>query len=180
MQIHQLTNKNKQKEKRIGRGGRKGTYSGRGLKGQISRAGANFQPIVRYLLKRYPKLRGYRFETGKQIKPQLVDVSLLNEKFADNEIVSVSSLIAKKIIHSKDGNVWCVKILGNAKMSKKLRIAPDCSVSAPAKKSIEEAGGKILLLGDKRNSSKSQTKKEIRKEGKKESKPPKVPQKNKK
>jgi len=61
MQLHQLSPKHKSKKrKRVGRGGKRGTYCGRGMKGQKSRAGAKFVPIIRGLIKRYPKLRGYR------------------------------------------------------------------------------------------------------------------------
>ena len=61
MQLHQLKPTHKAKRaKRVGRGGKKGTYSGRGMKGQKSRSGARMQPIIRELIKRYPKLRGYR------------------------------------------------------------------------------------------------------------------------
>ncbi len=68
MQLHELRPKHKlKKKKRIGRGGKTGTYSGRGVKGQKSRAGAKFEPIIRGLIKRYPKLRGYRFK-GKKAK----------------------------------------------------------------------------------------------------------------
>jgi len=45
MQLHQLKPKNKlKKAKRIGRGGKRGTYSGKGIKGQRSRAGAKIRP----------------------------------------------------------------------------------------------------------------------------------------
>ena len=61
MQIHELKPKNKIKRgKRVGRGGKKGSCSGKGMKGQKSRAGRKFQPIIRELIKRYPKLKGYR------------------------------------------------------------------------------------------------------------------------
>ena len=59
MQLHELKPIHKNKEsKKIGRGGKRGTYSGKGMKGQRSRAGARMQPIIRELTKRYPKLRG--------------------------------------------------------------------------------------------------------------------------
>jgi len=59
MQFHQLKPIHKMKKrKRIGRGGKRGTYSGRGTKGQKSRAGRKLVPIIRGLIKRYPKLRG--------------------------------------------------------------------------------------------------------------------------
>jgi len=61
MQLHELQPNHKQrKAKRVGRGGKRGTYSGRGMKGQKSRAGYRMQPQVRELVKKYPKLRGYR------------------------------------------------------------------------------------------------------------------------
>jgi large subunit ribosomal protein L15 len=50
----------------VGRGGKKGTYSGRGIKGQKSRAGKRLEPIIRSIIKRYPKLRGYRFKSEKR------------------------------------------------------------------------------------------------------------------
>jgi large subunit ribosomal protein L15 len=61
MQIHELKPKHKNKgKKRVGRGGKKGTYSGKGIKGQKARAGRKMVPIIRELIKRYPKLKGYR------------------------------------------------------------------------------------------------------------------------
>lgn len=64
MQLHQLKpNNKKRKAKRVGRGGKRGTYSGKGMKGQKSRSGRKFEPIVRGLIKRYPKLRGYKFKS---------------------------------------------------------------------------------------------------------------------
>ncbi|PIS38709.1 MAG: hypothetical protein COT34_02170 [Candidatus Nealsonbacteria bacterium CG08_land_8_20_14_0_20_43_11] len=63
MQLHQLQPVHKKKErKRVGRGGVHGTYSGKGQKGQKARAGTKFQPAVRYLFKKCPKLRGYRYQ----------------------------------------------------------------------------------------------------------------------
>ena len=59
MQLHEVTpiHKNKSK-KRIGRGGKRGTYSGRGMKGQKSRSGHKIRPAIRDLMQRTPKLRG--------------------------------------------------------------------------------------------------------------------------
>ena len=60
MQLHQLQPIHKLKDKkRIGRGGKRGSYSGRGIKGQKSRAGAKlYRPGRKELLIRIPKLRG--------------------------------------------------------------------------------------------------------------------------
>jgi len=71
MQLNQLKPAHKPKtRKRVGRGGGHGTYSGKGQKGQKARAGTKFQPAIRYLIKRYPKLRGYRYQKpiGKTVK----------------------------------------------------------------------------------------------------------------
>ncbi|KPJ73361.1 50S ribosomal protein L15, partial [Parcubacteria bacterium DG_74_1] len=48
MQLHEIKPIHKlKKSKRIGRGGKRGTYSGRGIKGQKSRAGRRFKPVIR-------------------------------------------------------------------------------------------------------------------------------------
>ncbi|MBU2101416.1 hypothetical protein KKH05_01725 [Patescibacteria group bacterium] len=59
MNLHDISpiNKNK-KKKRIGRGGKRGTFSGRGIKGQKSRAGRKIRPASRDLIQQLPKLRG--------------------------------------------------------------------------------------------------------------------------
>ena len=61
MQLHEIKPTHKLKtKKRVGRGGKKGTYSGRGVKGQKSRAGAKIRPEIRDLIKKMPKKRGYK------------------------------------------------------------------------------------------------------------------------
>ncbi|PIR97790.1 MAG: hypothetical protein COT89_02670 [Candidatus Colwellbacteria bacterium CG10_big_fil_rev_8_21_14_0_10_42_22] len=59
MNLHEISpiHKNKSK-KRIGRGGKRGTYSGKGMKGQKSRAGHKIRPASRDLIQQIPKLRG--------------------------------------------------------------------------------------------------------------------------
>jgi len=141
MQLHQIAKKNKDK-KRIGRGGKRGTFSGRGSKGQKSRAGHKMQPAIRNVIKRYPKLRGYRFK-GKDKNIAIVSLSILDKKFDDNEIVEVKSLIKKGIVSKIKGKLPLVKILANGDIKKKLMIR-DCLMSAVAQKKIEKAGGKIL------------------------------------
>ena len=61
MQLQQLKPIHKfKKRKRVGHGGKRGTHSGRGVKGQRARAGRRLKPVIRELIKKYPKLRGYR------------------------------------------------------------------------------------------------------------------------
>jgi large subunit ribosomal protein L15 len=59
MQLHQLQPITKKKaEKRVGRGGKRGTYSGRGLKGQKARAGRKIRPAIRDYIQKLPKIKG--------------------------------------------------------------------------------------------------------------------------
>ncbi len=59
MQIHELQPLHKfSDKKRIGRSGKRGTYSGRGQKGQGARSGHKIRPANRDYIQRLPKLRG--------------------------------------------------------------------------------------------------------------------------
>lgn len=142
MQLHQLkpTHKSK-KKKRIGRGGKRGTYSGRGIKGQKARAGARFQPAIRELIKKYPKLRGYRFNP-KDSKIVGVNVEILEENFKEKEEVNSQVLLNKGLIRKIKGKVPLVKILGKGEIKKALTIK-GCQASKQAKEKIEKAGGQI-------------------------------------
>jgi large subunit ribosomal protein L15 len=143
MQLHQVFSNTKQKNiKRVGRGGKRGTYSGRGLKGQKSRSGANLRPGWRDLLKPVPKKRGFKFKSIL-LKPAIVNVGVLSDNFKDGEIVSPSSLMTKNLIARVGGRIPKVKILGTGEIKKKI-ILKECLISTGAKNKIEKAGGKIL------------------------------------
>lgn len=61
MQLHELqpTYENKSR-RRLGRGYTRGKKSGKGQKGQRSRAGRSIRPAERDLIQRLPKLRGFK------------------------------------------------------------------------------------------------------------------------
>ncbi len=64
MQINELKRVHKNKKDRlIGRGGKHAKTSGRGGKGQTARAGNKRRPELRDIIKKLPKLRGYRFNS---------------------------------------------------------------------------------------------------------------------
>jgi len=157
MQLHQLKPKHKlKKKKRIGRGGKKGTYSGKGIKGQRSRAGRKFAPVIRELIKKYPKLRGYRFK-GRKGNLVVVNVGVLEERFESSEIVTPKLLLERKIIRRIKGKVPKVKILGKGEITKKL-IIENCEASETAKKKIKKANGVIkskIQMTNVKSSSKS-------------------------
>jgi len=142
MQLHELKRKHKNRnKKRVGRGGRKGTYSGHGMKGQKSRAGRKMVPIIRELIKRYPKLKGYRsFRFEKDFA--VVNLEVLEKNSKDGEIINPENLIKKGIISNIKGKIPKVKILGNGKLTKKL-VVENCKASKTAKEAIEKAGGTI-------------------------------------
>lgn len=71
MQLHQLKpDHDLRAKKRVGRGGKRGTTSGKGTKGQKSRSGHRIRPAERDLIQRLPKLRGFKNKTkqGKKIR----------------------------------------------------------------------------------------------------------------
>jgi len=145
MQLHQLKPKHKPKrKKRVGRGGKRGTYSGRGIKGQKSRAGRKMQPVIRELIKRYPKLRGYRVKS--KVKGQMpkvtVNLEVLEKKFSSGERVTPEILLEKKIVRKIKGRILEIKILGKGKLTKALTVE-NCQVSKSAKEAVEKAGGTI-------------------------------------
>lgn len=142
MQLHQLrpTHKNKGK-KRVGRGGKKGTYSGKGMKGQASRAGRKMVPIIRELIKKYPKLKGYR-RFVLENSSVLVSLDVLEKNAKDGDIINPENLIKMGIINTIRGKTPEVKILSKGKLTRKLTIE-NCKFSKSAKEAIEKAGGNI-------------------------------------
>ncbi len=143
MQIHQLRPIHKPKrKKRVGRGGKRGNYCGRGIKGQNARAGAKLKPIIRELIKRYPKLRGYKFKSRERLKIRIVNLATLEKKFKENETVSPTSLVEKRVIDKIGRKIPEVKILGRGKINKKL-VIENCLLSKGAREKIKKCGGTI-------------------------------------
>lgn len=131
MQLHQVKSKHKpKKKKRIGRGGKRGTYSGRGIKGQKARAGRKIRPEIRDFIKKIPKKRGYKFKAKP--KPQIVNLKDLEKHFKEGETVSPETLLKKGLIAKVKGRMPEVKILGQGKITKKLEIK-GCKLSKSVK-----------------------------------------------
>jgi len=141
MQIHQLKITSKKPKRRVGRGGKKGTYSGRGMKGQKSRSGANINPIFEggrsTLIEHLPKMRGFKSIYPKN---QIVSIEKLDKYFEDGDVVSPIALREKRLIRKIKVPV---KILGSGEIGKKLTIEK-CLVSKSAKSKIEAMGGKVI------------------------------------
>lgn len=129
----------RKRRKVIGRGlgSGHGTFSGRGAKGQGSRKSGNVRPGFeggrQPLIRQAPKLRGFK---SHHEKAMALPLGRLN-KFENGEIVTVATLLAKKIIR-EDG---IVKIVASGELKKKLEVL--VPASAGAKAAIEKAGGSV-------------------------------------
>ncbi len=142
MQINDLKPQHKNKDrKRVGRGGKRGTYSGRGCKGQKSRAGRKMQPFMREVIKRYPKIRGYRHELKSNVVIS-IGLNVLEKDFKEGEKITPQILVEKKIVGKVSGRVPKVKILSKGELTKSFHIE-GCLVSKVARVKIEEKGGSI-------------------------------------
>ena len=130
MNLNQLKSKTKRKSaKRVGRGGKRGTFSGHGTKGQKSRAGAGFKQGFRggdnRLWQLFPKLRGATHKSGgagnnklhvkhryfqlRHDKVKILNLDFFN-KFEDGQEITLELLARKE-----------VKILGEGQLKKRLK-----------------------------------------------------------
>lgn len=142
MQIHELKPTHKRRAKKIvGRGGTRGKTSGRGTKGQNARSGRKKLPEMRTILKKLPKLRGYRFHSFQQ-KASVVNLKSLAQAFTAGAEVNPTLLKQKGLISFKKGSKPVVKILATGDITFGLKIS-GCTVSATAKDKILKAGGSV-------------------------------------
>lgn len=129
------------KKKRVGRGGKKGTYSGRGVKGQSARAGGKMKPLIRELLKRYPKIRGSRAKVQEN-SVSVVRLGDIERAYLVGEQVHPRGLCEKGLVSRVKGRIPGVKVLATGSLTKAL-VFTQCAVSTQAKAAIEKAGGSV-------------------------------------
>ena len=152
--LHNLSPKpgTRKDRKRVGRGHGSGTgkTSGRGHKGQGSRAGAK-QRVAREggqnpIHMRMRKLRGPNKKMSMPFEPfrthtQPVNLATLEQRFEDGAEVTPETLRAAGLATRKHP----IKILGNGDLSKKLTVRAH-AFSATAREKIEGAGGSAETL----------------------------------
>jgi large subunit ribosomal protein L15 len=147
MQIHELKSIRKRVQ-RIGRSGKRGSYSGRGVKGQKSRSGRRLYPAERDLIMRLPKRRGFR-NLPKREAPAVFNVGELSAKFKSSSdgkkaiMIDKNALVAAKLLNKSFKGT--IKILSVGKMAFPVMVS-GLMVSAAAKEKIEKAGGNIVVL----------------------------------
>ena len=132
------------KPKRVGRGSSSGlgTTAGKGNKGQQSRSGSAV-PYVGFEGGQMPLYRriAHRGFSNYPFKKEydVINVEVLEQKYAAGETVDKASLLSKGLIRSAKS---LVKVLGNGDLTKNLTVDVD-KVSASAKAKIEKAGGSV-------------------------------------
>jgi len=146
MQNHTLKRRTPNKRSvQVGRGGTRGKTSGKGTKGQNSRAGRKKRPEMRDIIKRLPKLRGRGVSSLKSIQSKAygVNLSTINDAYKAGDTVSPHTLLEKQIIEKRGGFFPTVKILATGEIDKKISVS-SCEVSKTAREKIVAAGGVIL------------------------------------
>jgi large subunit ribosomal protein L15 len=151
MQAHQLKPPRgaKHPRKRIGRGNAagQGTYSGRGLKGQKSRAGNKprrfFEGGQTRLFKKLPFRRG--FNNPFRVEYQPVNLDDL-QKLDEGVEVTPELLKEKGVLRSIRKPV---KVLASGELTKKLSVTAH-RFSLAAKEKIEAAGGSVVELTERK------------------------------
>ena len=128
------------KRKIVGRGSGSGhgKTSGRGNKGQGSRAGRDFYPGFEGgqmpLIRKIPK-RGFR--SRRPIKYQIINLEQLSR--VDDNIITPEVLEKSRLIRDKRKPV---KILGQGSINKPITLK-EMSFSKSVKEKIEQAGGQV-------------------------------------
>ena len=139
--------------KRVGRGigSGKGRYSGRGIKGQKSRAGshkmrAGFEGGQMPIYMRLGKQRGATSKDAMPIGPFRTSTAPVNvgslDRFDDGAEVTPESLVEIGLLKNTKTDV---KLLGNGELKKKLTVRVH-AISATARQKVEKAGGTVSLL----------------------------------
>ena len=140
MQLHNLKTEH-QREKlkpRVGRGGKRGTTSGRGQKGQRAHAGRRIPSGLKELIQRLPKLRGVK-NKPKSRKPAVInvgDLSNIMESIINKELLRKMGFLKRKDLS--------IKVLGDGEIEKSITLQ-GVAVSKSAREKIEKAGGKIIF-----------------------------------
>lgn len=146
MQLHTLKRHTKRLTKQqVGRGSKRGKTSGRGQKGQTSRAGAKLRPEIREIIKKIPKLRGRGKNSNKsfEIKPVILNLSKLVDVPA-NTILTPLKFVELKLVELYKGKVPAIKVLGNGEITQALTFKK-ITISKSAIEKIEKAGGKVYV-----------------------------------
>jgi large subunit ribosomal protein L15 len=145
MKLHSRTSIRPKRLQRIGRSGKRGSYSGRGVKGQRSRSGHRIRPAERDIILKIPKMRGFR-NKAKADAPVVFNLSTLSGKLKMHVKAGVPLEVTYALLKTakllKKDYKRPVKILGTGEITFPIAIS-GFEVSANAKAKIEKAGGSV-------------------------------------
>ena len=157
MELNKLNDNDgaKSSKKRLGRGvgSGLGKTSGKGHKGQKSRSGVSIKgfeggqmPIHRRLPKRgFININKITYtELNLDNIQQLID----SKKIDPKKIISYKTLLDLGLVKSKKAKI---KLLGKGEIKVKINIEVS-AFSKSAKKSVENIGGTVIILNDKKKS----------------------------
>jgi large subunit ribosomal protein L15 len=145
MKLHARTPIRGKRLQRIGRSGKRGSYSGRGQKGQRSRSGHRIRPAERDIILKIPKMRGFR-NKAKAAMPEVFNLGQLSVKLKSyakaGAPLEVSYALLKTAKLLKKDYKRKVKVLGTGEIDFPIAIT-GFEVSATAKAKIEKTGGSV-------------------------------------
>ncbi|MEN9342207.1 MAG: ribosomal protein large subunit ribosomal protein [Candidatus Parcubacteria bacterium] len=149
MKLHSLPkDPSRKKVQRIGRGGKRGTTSGRGQKGQKSRSGHRMRPAQRDVLLRIPKRRGFRNKPSTKQEVFELQLSRLIAKAKPlaegKKSLSVDAVVLKQLGLIPLSFKGSVKVIGAADAVVALDLH-GIKTSAAVASMLEKAGGSVQM-----------------------------------
>ncbi|TSC55486.1 MAG: large subunit ribosomal protein L15 [Parcubacteria group bacterium Gr01-1014_18] len=131
--------------KRLGRGdgSGKGSYSGRGIKGQGARSGGmrgQYKRAMRENLMHFPKYKGFK---TLELHPLVVNLRDIESHFSANALVSPGTLRSGGLVRAARAEI---KVLGEGELTKKLIFSSRLVFSSSAIEKIKASGSLIQEL----------------------------------
>ena len=136
----------RKRRKRVGRGNAsgKGTYSGRGLKGQRSRAGRDYNAVFEgggmSMMRTLPRRGG--FKNRNRVEYQPINVVELARRFEPDAAVDAEALVQARLLRRASQPF---KVLAGGSIEHALHLRAE-RVSAAARAKIEAAGGTVEVI----------------------------------
>ena len=136
----------RKRRKRVGRGNAsgKGTYSGRGLKGQRSRAGRDYNSVFEggamSMMRTLPRRKG--FKAPFRVEAQPINVVALDRRFSDGDTVDADALVAVGLLRRATQRF---KVLAGGEVAGALHLRVE-RISPAAQAKIVAAGGSVEVI----------------------------------
>ena len=136
----------RKRRKRVGRGNAsgQGTYSGRGLKGQRSRAGRDYNAVFEggamSMMRTLPRRKG--FKAPFRVEAQPINVVDLDRRFGDGDTVDADGLAAARLLRRATQRF---KVLAGGEITVALHLRVE-RISPAALAKIVAAGGSVEVI----------------------------------